>query len=92
MSLDRLRERIPDYAKNIRLNLGTLAGEAILSDQQKYGAFLATAHGARNGAVTSSICVASGAAVEAPTTASPSSAATTIAFGDAANAAMYRAS
>jgi alkyl hydroperoxide reductase subunit D len=48
MGLEALRDRIPDYAKDIRLNLGTLAAESALSDQQKYGAFLAAAHGARN--------------------------------------------
>lgn len=48
MSLDALRDSIPDYAKDIRLNLGTLAAETALSDQQKYGTFLASAYGARN--------------------------------------------
>ena len=48
MSLDALRDAIPDYAKDIRLNLGTLAAETLLSDQQKWGAFLASAFGARN--------------------------------------------
>lgn len=48
MSLDALRDRIPDYAKDIRLNLGTLASETTLSDQQKIGTFLASAYGARN--------------------------------------------
>jgi len=48
MSLDALRDAIPDYAKDIRLNLGTLAAETLLSDQQKFGVFLASAYGARN--------------------------------------------
>lgn len=43
MSIDALRDQIPDYAKDIRLNLGTLSSEASLSDQQKWGAFLASA-------------------------------------------------
>ncbi|MEZ5894804.1 MAG: carboxymuconolactone decarboxylase family protein [Parvularculaceae bacterium] len=55
MSLDVLRDRIPDYAKDIRLNLGTLASETTLSDQQKYGAFLAAAYGARHPAVIEAI-------------------------------------
>jgi len=55
MSLDVLRDLIPDYAKDIRLNLGTLASETALSDQQKYGTFLASAHGARNPRVISAI-------------------------------------
>ncbi|MGE0408367.1 MAG: carboxymuconolactone decarboxylase family protein [Amphiplicatus sp.] len=55
MSLDALRDAIPDYAKDIRLNLGSLASETTLSDQQRYGAFLASALGARNAAVTRAI-------------------------------------
>lgn len=55
MSLDALRDAIPDYAKDIRLNLGSLASETTLSDQQKYGAFLASALAGRNAAVTRAI-------------------------------------
>ena len=44
MSLDALRETFPDYAKDIKLNLGSLANETVLSEQQKWGAFLACAH------------------------------------------------
>ena len=44
MSLDALRERLPAYAKDISLNLSSLATETVLSDQQKWGAFLASAH------------------------------------------------
>ena len=55
MSLDALRDQIPDYAKDIRLNLGTLAAETSLSDQQKYGTFLASALAGRNAAVIRAI-------------------------------------
>lgn len=55
MSLDAIRDAIPDYAKDIRLNLGALAAENSLSDQQKYGAFLAAAYGARNRRVIEAI-------------------------------------
>ncbi len=55
MSLDALRDSIPDYAKDIRLNLGTLASETTLSDQQKFGTFLASAYGARNPSVIKAI-------------------------------------
>lgn len=44
MSLDALREQLPEFAKDLKLNLGTLANETTLSDQQKWGAFLASAH------------------------------------------------
>lgn len=43
MSINELRDQIPDYAKDIRLNLGTLASETTLNDQQKWGAFFASA-------------------------------------------------
>ncbi|HEY3813267.1 MAG TPA: carboxymuconolactone decarboxylase family protein [Caulobacteraceae bacterium] len=44
MSLDALREALPAYAKDISLNLSTLAGETTLNDQQKWGTFLASAY------------------------------------------------
>lgn len=44
MSLETLKSLIPDYAKDIRLNIGSLANETILSDLQKYGCYLASAH------------------------------------------------
>ena len=44
MSLDALRETLPAYAKDLSLNLSSLAGETVLSDQQKWGCFLASAH------------------------------------------------
>ena len=55
MSLDALRESIPDYAKDIRLNLGSLASETRLTDQQKYGTFLVSALASRNATVTKAI-------------------------------------
>src|SRR5215469_4341601 len=44
MSIDALRDRLPAYAKDLSLNLSTLAGETLLSDQQKWGAFVAAAY------------------------------------------------
>ncbi|RZJ39704.1 MAG: alkyl hydroperoxide reductase, partial [Brevundimonas sp.] len=44
MSLDALRDQLPSYAKDISLNLSSLAGESLLTDQQKWGCFLASAH------------------------------------------------
>lgn len=44
MSLDALREALPAYAKDLSLNLSSLAGETLLTDQQKWGAFVASAH------------------------------------------------
>jgi alkyl hydroperoxide reductase subunit D len=44
MSIDTLRDLMPGYAKDISLNLSSLANETLLSDQQKWGCFLASAH------------------------------------------------
>ncbi|AQR60788.1 alkyl hydroperoxide reductase [Brevundimonas sp. LM2] len=44
MSIDSLRDLMPAYAKDISLNLSSLASEAVLNDQQKWGCFLASAH------------------------------------------------
>ena len=44
MSLETLRAALPAYAKDISLNLSSLATETVLSDQQKWGAFLASAY------------------------------------------------
>mgnify|MGYP001562341712 CR=1 FL=1 len=51
MGIEALRNAIPDYAKDIRLNLGTLATETALSDQQKWGTFLASALASRSATV-----------------------------------------
>jgi alkyl hydroperoxide reductase subunit D len=44
MSLDTLRERLPAYAKDLSLNLSSLASETVLTDQQKWGGFVASAY------------------------------------------------
>ena len=45
MSLRDFADALPDYAKDIRLNLSSLTGDQTLGDQRKYGLLLATAHG-----------------------------------------------
>ena len=45
MSLKEFADSLPDYAKDIRLNLGSLVGDQTLGDQRKYGLLLTTAHG-----------------------------------------------
>jgi alkyl hydroperoxide reductase subunit D len=44
MSLDALRDQLPAYAKDLSLNLSSLASETLLTDQQKWGCFLACAY------------------------------------------------
>jgi lipoyl-dependent peroxiredoxin subunit D len=52
MSLDALRGRIPDYAKDLRLNIGSLASEPGLTEQQRAGTFIASALASRNAEVS----------------------------------------
>lgn len=44
MSLNDLARTLPDYAKDLRLNVSSLLGEQALTDQQKYGLLVACAH------------------------------------------------
>ena len=55
MSLQALRDRLPEYAKDIKLNLGALASEQVLNEKQKAGAFIAAALGARNPEVAAAV-------------------------------------
>ena len=45
MSLKQFADALPEYAKDLRLNLGSLLSDQILGDQRKYGLILACAHG-----------------------------------------------
>ncbi|MGA7803850.1 MAG: alkyl hydroperoxide reductase, partial [Bradyrhizobium sp.] len=36
MSIDALKEQIPDFAKDVRLNLTSMAADETLSPQSKY--------------------------------------------------------
>jgi lipoyl-dependent peroxiredoxin subunit D len=55
MSLESLKSALPDYAKDIRLNLGSLATEPVLSVEARAGTFVAAALAARSPAVTEAI-------------------------------------
>jgi alkyl hydroperoxide reductase subunit D len=48
MSLDTLKARLPDHAKDIRLNLGSIPTITSLTPQQLWGTVLATAIASRN--------------------------------------------
>ncbi len=55
MSVDNLKDGLPGYAKDLKLNLGTLARSTELSEQQLWGTFVATAAATRNDQVISEI-------------------------------------
>ncbi len=58
MSLEQLRDQLPDFAKDIKLNLGTVLSETgapELSRNQIFGIALASAYATRNQAVINAI-------------------------------------
>jgi alkyl hydroperoxide reductase subunit D len=55
MSLEALKNRLPEYAKDLKLNLSSLANEGALTEQQRAGAFIASALAARNAEVTAAL-------------------------------------
>lgn len=55
MSLEALKNRLPEYAKDLKLNLGSLATEPGLTAQQRAGTFIASALASRNADVTADI-------------------------------------
>ncbi|GBR10888.1 alkyl hydroperoxide reductase AhpD [Gluconacetobacter liquefaciens] len=55
MSIESLKERLPDYAKDLKLNLSSLANDITLTPQQLAGTFVASALAARNEDVTRAI-------------------------------------
>jgi lipoyl-dependent peroxiredoxin subunit D len=55
MTIDRLKDRLPDHAKDLRINLGVIAGATALSPQQAWGTALASAITSRNAEVVAAI-------------------------------------
>jgi alkyl hydroperoxide reductase subunit D len=55
MSLAQLGERLPSYAKDIKLNLSNVAASTLLKPTQLWGALLAAALGARNADVIAAV-------------------------------------
>ena len=59
MTIDTIREALPDYAKDLKLNLSALLNDGSLSEQQRWGTLLATALAARNAKLVSAIAAES---------------------------------
>jgi alkyl hydroperoxide reductase subunit D len=55
MSIQTLKERLPDYARDLKLNLGSLAAEQTLNEEQKAGTFIASAIASRNAEVIAAV-------------------------------------
>jgi alkyl hydroperoxide reductase subunit D len=58
MSIDTIKQAVPDYAKDLKLNLSSLANDETLSEQQLWGTFLASAMASGNAFVIQNISVA----------------------------------
>jgi alkyl hydroperoxide reductase subunit D len=61
MSIDALKDALPDYARDQKLNLSSLLNDAILTEQQRWGALLATALASRNPQVIAAVAAEAGA-------------------------------
>jgi alkyl hydroperoxide reductase subunit D len=55
VSIENLKSGLPEFAKDLKLNLGSLARSTELSEQQLWGTFLATAAATRSATVLSEI-------------------------------------
>ncbi len=55
MSIDNLKEALPEYAKDLKLNLGSLSRTTELNEQQLWGTFLASAVATGNSTVIAEI-------------------------------------
>jgi lipoyl-dependent peroxiredoxin subunit D len=88
MSLESLRAALPAYARDLDLTLTALVAETTLSDQQKWGCFIASAHALGVGPVVRAI---EAAARDAGVTAEAVTAAKAAAAIMAMNNIYYRA-
>ena len=43
MSVDNLKDALPDYAKDLKLNLGSISRSTVLDEEQLWGTLLASA-------------------------------------------------
>ncbi len=55
MTIESLKAALPEYAKDLKLNLSTLAADESLNQQQLWGCFAACAIAARNALVTEAV-------------------------------------
>ncbi|HEY6240478.1 MAG TPA: carboxymuconolactone decarboxylase family protein [Burkholderiales bacterium] len=67
MSIQNLKDRLPEYAKDLKLNLSTLAAETVLDEEKKAGTFVASAIASRNAEVTRAVLAEFGGKLEPAT-------------------------
>lgn len=66
MTLAKLLERLPAYAKDLRLNLGAIERSEVLDEQQLWGTLLATAIAARDPELLAAVDAAASAHLPPP--------------------------
>jgi alkyl hydroperoxide reductase subunit D len=82
MSLEKIRDALPDYAKDLKLNLSALLNDTVLTEQQRWGALVATALASRNAAVIAAVSGEAAAHLSAPALAAAKSAASIMAMNN----------
>ncbi|MDS1113527.1 alkyl hydroperoxide reductase [Gordonia westfalica] len=55
MSIDNLKEALPEYAKDLKLNLGSISRTTALNEEQLWGTLLSTAAATQNAKVLTEI-------------------------------------
>ena len=55
MTIEALKERLPDYARDLKLNLSSIVTEPGLTEQQRWGSLLAAALASRNAEVIKAV-------------------------------------
>lgn len=55
MGIDNLKEALPEYAKDLKLNLGSISRSTVLGEEQLWGTLLASAAATRNAQVLTEI-------------------------------------
>ena len=55
MSIDKLKDALPEYAKDLKLNLGSISRSTVLNAEQLWGTLLASAAATRNTQVLAEI-------------------------------------
>src|SRR5205807_513513 len=82
MSIDRLKAALPDYAKDLRLNLGSVLSAPTLTPAQIWGTALASAIAARNPAVIAAVAADAASALDATGLAAAKTAAAVMAMNN----------
>ncbi|CAH1659026.1 Alkyl hydroperoxide reductase AhpD [Hyphomicrobiales bacterium] len=75
MSIDTLKSQIPDFAKDVRLNLSSMGSDESLTPAQKYGLFVACGIASRNEVVSKALVAEATAHIDATTLAAAKAAA-----------------